>query len=44
MKKSDLDHNIQNISFNDNDNTSHKNTCLEAIPYKEALQQNGWGK
>ncbi|GAA5101825.1 YfjI family protein [Bartonella acomydis] len=31
------DKNNQNISFNDN-------TCLKAIPYEVALQQNGWGE
>ncbi|WP_375614218.1 YfjI family protein [Bartonella sp. AC151YNML] len=31
--------------LNDNDNGSlNENTCLEAIPYKQALQQNGWGE
>ncbi|UNF29577.1 DUF3987 domain-containing protein [Bartonella krasnovii] len=29
--------NNQNVSFNDN-------TCLKAIPYEVALQQNGWGE
>ncbi|CDO48645.1 hypothetical protein [Bartonella tribocorum] len=33
-----------NTPLNDNDNGSlNENTCLEAILYKQALQQNGWG-
>ncbi|WP_375678201.1 YfjI family protein, partial [Bartonella sp. AP72JLCBS] len=31
--------------LNDNDNGSlNDKTCLEAIPYKQVLQQNGWGE
>ncbi len=34
-----------NTPLNDNDNGSlNDKTCLEAIPYKQALQQNGWGE
>ncbi|WP_019224120.1 DUF3987 domain-containing protein, partial [Bartonella rattaustraliani] len=34
-----------NTLVNDNDNTSlHNNACLKAIPYKQALQQSGWGE
>ncbi|QEE09438.1 DUF3987 domain-containing protein [Bartonella kosoyi] len=34
-----------NTLLNDNDNGSlNDKTCLEAIPYKQALQQNGWGE
>ncbi|WP_375674024.1 YfjI family protein [Bartonella sp. AA18HLJMS] len=44
-KNNIVDTNNQNVSFNDNDNGSlNDKTCLEAIPYKQALQQNGWGE
>ncbi|WP_375654219.1 DUF3987 domain-containing protein, partial [Bartonella sp. AP19HLJMH] len=44
-KNNIVDTNNQNVSFNDNDNGSlNDKTCLEAIPYKQALQQNGWGQ
>ncbi len=34
-----------NTPLNDNDNGSlNDKTCLEAIPYEIALQQNGWGE
>ncbi|WP_375677299.1 hypothetical protein [Bartonella sp. AS69XJJH] len=34
-----------NTPVNDNDNVSlNENTCLKAIPYEVALQQNGWGE
>ncbi|EJF77303.1 hypothetical protein ME7_00537 [Bartonella birtlesii LL-WM9] len=39
MKDSNLQHNNENTPVNDNDNT-----CLKAIPYEQALQQNGWGE
>ncbi|WP_375704356.1 DUF3987 domain-containing protein, partial [Bartonella sp. AD328YNZD] len=40
-----VDTNNQNVSCNDNDNVFFNDkTCLEAIPYKQALQQNGWGE
>ncbi|EJF77465.1 hypothetical protein MCO_01196 [Bartonella sp. DB5-6] len=38
MKESHLQNNNDNPSVNDNDNA-----CLKAIPYEQALQQNGWG-
>ncbi len=35
----------KNTPVNDNDNASlNDNACLKAIPYKQALQQNGWGE
>ncbi|WP_254492173.1 YfjI family protein [Bartonella sp. B1099] len=35
----------KNTPVNDNDNASlNDNTCLKAIPYEQALQQNGWGE
>ncbi len=44
-KNNIVDTNNQNVSCNDNDNVSlNDKTCLEAIPYKQALQQNGWGE
>ncbi|WP_375693751.1 YfjI family protein [Bartonella sp. AP88HLJMH] len=44
-KNNIIDTNNQNVSCNDNDNGSlNDKTCLEAIPYKQALQQNGWGE
>ncbi|WP_139412864.1 YfjI family protein [Bartonella mastomydis] len=39
MKEYNLQNNNENTSVNDNDNT-----CLKAIPYEVALQQNGWGE
>ncbi|WP_144756153.1 YfjI family protein, partial [Bartonella saheliensis] len=39
MKECNLQNNNENTPVNDNDNT-----CLKAIPYEQALQQNGWGK
>ncbi|WP_273721725.1 MULTISPECIES: YfjI family protein [unclassified Bartonella] len=34
-----------NTSVNDNDNLSlNDNACLKAIPYEQALQQDGWGE
>ncbi|CAK00912.1 conserved hypothetical protein [Bartonella tribocorum CIP 105476] len=40
-----VDTNNQNVSCNNNDNVFlNDKTCLEAIPYKQALQQNGWGE
>ncbi|MET3560923.1 hypothetical protein ABID39_001639, partial [Bartonella japonica] len=34
-----------NIPLNDNDNGSlNENACFKAIPYEQALQQNGWGE
>ncbi len=45
MKDSNLQNNNENTPVNDNDNASlNDNICLEAIPYEQALQQNGWGK
>ncbi|EJF92166.1 hypothetical protein ME9_00920 [Bartonella taylorii 8TBB] len=45
MKDSHLQHNNENTPVNDNDNASlNDNTCLKAIPYEQALQQNGWGQ
>ncbi|EJF86901.1 hypothetical protein MCY_00551 [Bartonella rattimassiliensis 15908] len=39
MKESDVKNNNQNTSLNDNDNGFlNENICLEAIPYKQALQ------
>ncbi|CAK00502.1 YfjI family protein [Bartonella tribocorum] len=44
-KNNIVDANNQNVSFNDNDNVFFNDkTCLEAIPYEIALQQNGWGE
>ncbi|WP_254492199.1 YfjI family protein [Bartonella sp. B1099] len=35
----------KNTPVNDNDNASlNDNACLKAIPYEQALQQNGWGE
>ncbi len=39
MKECNLQNNNENTPVNDNDNT-----CLKAIPYEVALQQNGWGE
>ncbi|ACS51745.1 hypothetical protein Bgr_17070 [Bartonella grahamii as4aup] len=45
MKDSNLQNNNENTPVNDNDNVSlNENTCLKAIPYEQALQQNGWGQ
>ncbi len=45
MKESDVKYDNQNVLVNDNDNASlNDNTCLKAIPYEQALQQNGWGE
>ncbi|WP_345117685.1 YfjI family protein, partial [Bartonella jaculi] len=45
MKECNLQNNNENTPVNDNDNTSlNDNTCLKAIPYEQALQQNGWGE
>ncbi|WP_375666803.1 DUF3987 domain-containing protein, partial [Bartonella sp. TT121SHDZB] len=45
MKDNNLQNNNKNTPVNDNDNVSlNDKTCLEAIPYKQALQQNGWGE
>ncbi|OPB33288.1 hypothetical protein Btaycd_013680, partial [Bartonella taylorii] len=45
MKDSHLQNNNENTPVNDNDNVSlNDNTCLKAIPYEQALQQNGWGE
>ncbi len=44
-KNNIVDTNNQNVSCNDNDNVFlNDKTCLEAIPYEIALQQNGWGE
>ncbi|MET3560778.1 hypothetical protein ABID39_001489, partial [Bartonella japonica] len=44
-KNNIVDTNNQNTLVNDNDNGSlNENTCLKAIPYEQALQQNGWGE
>ncbi len=44
-KNNIIDTNNQNVSCNDNDNVFlNDKTCLEAIPYEIALQQNGWGE
>ncbi|WP_375657368.1 DUF3987 domain-containing protein, partial [Bartonella sp. CM120XJJH] len=43
MKDSNLQNKNENTPVNDNDNVSlNENTCLKAIPYEVALQQNGW--
>ncbi|WP_375676752.1 MULTISPECIES: YfjI family protein [unclassified Bartonella] len=43
MKESHLQNKNENTPVNDNDNVSlNENTCLKAIPYEVALQQNGW--
>ncbi len=45
MKDSNLQNNNENTPVNDNDNVSlNENTCLKAISYEQALQQNGWGQ
>ncbi|WP_375683658.1 YfjI family protein, partial [Bartonella sp. AP281QHHD] len=45
MKNSNLQNNNENTPVNDNDNVSlNENTCLKAISYEQALQQNGWGQ
>ncbi len=45
MKECNLQNNNENTPVNDNDNASlNDNTCLKAIPYEQALQQNGWGE
>ncbi|WP_375621891.1 DUF3987 domain-containing protein, partial [Bartonella sp. AA97HXZ] len=45
MKDSNLQNNNENTPINDNDNVSlNENTCLKAISYEQALQQNGWGQ
>ncbi|MET3560764.1 hypothetical protein ABID39_001475 [Bartonella japonica] len=44
-KNNIVDTDNQNTLVNDNDNGSlNENACLEAIPYEQALQQNGWGE
>ncbi|WP_375666646.1 DUF3987 domain-containing protein [Bartonella sp. TT121SHDZB] len=44
-KNNIVENNNQNVSCNDNDNGSlNDNICLETIPYKQALQKNGWGE
>ncbi|WP_142415766.1 YfjI family protein [Bartonella massiliensis] len=45
MKNSNLQHNNKTAPVNDNDHAFlNDNTCLKAIPYEQALQQNGWGE
>ncbi len=39
MKENDVRYDNQNILINDNNNA-----CLKAVPYEQALQQNGWEK
>ncbi|WP_273759665.1 YfjI family protein [Bartonella sp. ML70XJBT.G] len=39
MKENHLQNNNENTPINDNDNA-----CLKAIPYEQALQQDGWGE
>ncbi|WP_035461984.1 DUF3987 domain-containing protein, partial [Bartonella birtlesii] len=45
MKDSNLQNKNENTPVNDNDNVFlNDNACLKAIPYEQALQQNGWGQ
>ncbi|WP_175869593.1 YfjI family protein [Bartonella gabonensis] len=44
-KNNIIDSNNRNVFSNDNDNASlNDDVCLKAIPYEQALQQNGWGE